>query len=182
MNVGVISKRYAKALYMYAKEQEVEDAIYKNMLQLRLLLLDVKYLSVMFKDPLLTIDEKVRKLCDAVGGGEVFEHLMAFVFKASRENLLLFIAHAYIRLYRRDKGILAVRVITASPLTPELKTKIVGVIKQHSNLDVKIKNIVDSSILGGFIIETDDKRFDASVKKQLEEIKKQLVTTIRKLV
>ena len=182
MNVGVISMRYAKALYMYAKEQKAEDAICKNMSQLKQLLFDVKSLPVMLKDPLLTADEKVKKLCKAVDGGDVFERFMTLVLKASRENLLLFIAHAYIRLYRRDKGILAVRVITASSLTPELKSKIMGVIKQHSTLDVRIKEIVDNSILGGFVIETDDKRFDASVKKQLEEIKKQLVKTVRKLV
>jgi F0F1-type ATP synthase delta subunit len=34
MNTGVVSMRYAKALFAYAKEQGVEDAIYRNMLQL----------------------------------------------------------------------------------------------------------------------------------------------------
>ena len=34
MNVGTISKRYAEALYEYAKEQNAEDAVYRNMQQL----------------------------------------------------------------------------------------------------------------------------------------------------
>ena len=47
---------------------------------------------------------------------------------------------------------------------------------------VELNNVVDPSIIGGFILEADSKRLDASVGSQLREIRKQLVKQNRKLV
>ena len=67
MNTGVVSMRYAKALFAYAKEQGVEDAIYRNMLQLMATLQQVKELAAMLAAPTLSKDERVRLLCGVRG-------------------------------------------------------------------------------------------------------------------
>jgi F0F1-type ATP synthase delta subunit len=41
--------------------------------------------------------------------------------------------------------------------------------------EILIENIIDRTIIGGMIIQYEDRRLDMSVLKELQEIKKQLI-------
>ena len=183
MNVGTISKRYAEALYEYAKEQNAEDAVYRNMQQLSEVLRNLKNLPAVFCNPSLSLVERVQLICELVGEpSPVFNRFALLVAKASREEYLLYMAYAYMDIYRADKRIVPVKITTAVPLDKKLQEKIERILEKSGNVSVEMKNVVDESLVGGFICEADNTRFDASVKKQLAEIKKQLVKTNRKIV
>lgn len=183
MNVGTISKRYAEALYEYAKEQNAEDAVYRNMQQLSEVLRNLKNLPAVFCNPSLSLAERVQLICELVGEpSPVFNRFALLVAKASREEYLLYMAYAYMDIYRADKRIVPVKITTAVPLDKKLQEKIERILEKSGKVSVEMKNVVDESLVGGFICEADNTRFDASVKKQLAEIKKQLVKTNRKIV
>lgn len=182
MNVGTISVRYAKALFEYAREQDAEQAIYNNMLQLRDVLSENKRLTLILKDPALTESDKVGLLCSVVESSPQYRRFASLVIKEGRENLLLYIAYAYIEIYREAKGICLLKVTTANKLSATMQMKIEKMAEAGNSFNVEIKNIVDPSIIGGVIIETGNKRLDASVRNQLAEIKKTLVESVRKLV
>ena len=182
MNIGTISMRYAKALFEYAKEQDAEVAVYENMLQLRSVLAEYRHISMLLKNPNLTEKEKVGILCGLVTASPQYERFAALLVKEGRENMLLYIAYAYIDIYRATKGILELKVITAAELSPGMCAKIKAFVEEKSCLKVEINNVVDDAIIGGVVFEAGDKRLDASVKNQLAEIKKTLVKTVRKLV
>lgn len=182
MNVGAISMRYARALLMFATEQGVEDAIYKNMSQLMHTLDVVKELPVLLRAPMLTANERVKIICEAVGGGKVFEKFASLIVKEGREELLLFIAHSYITLYRKAKDILAVSFTTAEPVSEAFLKKVEELIEQSSGANVELNNVVTPSIIDGFVYEANSVRIDASVKGELQNIRKKLVEQNRKLV
>lgn len=173
--------RYAKAMLAFALENGEENAIYNMMLQLRHTFRNVKQLPVVLQNPFLSQNERVGLICDAVNASPLFERFARLVVKEEREELLLFIAHAYIMLYRREKKILAVDFTTAVPADDALNGKVTAMLAGDHD-SVELNNAVDPSIIGGFIIEADSKRYDASVGSQLREIRKQLVKQNRKLV
>ena len=173
--------RYAKALFAYAKEQGVEDAIYRNMLQLMTTLQRVKELAAMLAAPTLSKDERVRLLCSAVDSSAVYEDFMRLVVDEERESLLIFIAHCYVSLYRKAKNIVAVRITTAEPLGEEFCGR-VGAAFAPEGATVELQNIVDGDIVGGFIYETETHRLDASIRRQLRDIETEFVKQNRKLV
>ena len=173
--------RYAKALFAYAKEQGVEDAIYRNMLQLMATLQQVKELAAMLAAPTLSKDERVRLLCSAVDCSAVYEDFMRLVVDEERESLLIFIAHCYVSLYRKAKNIVAVRITTAEPLGEEFCDR-VGAAFAPEGATVELQNIVDGDIVGGFIYETETHRLDASIRRQLRDIETEFVKQNRKLV
>ena len=181
MNTGVISMRYAKALFAYAKEQEVEDAIYGNMLQLMHTLQHVKELREVLATPSLSADERVSLLCSAVDSSPVYERFMRLVVSEEREQLLLFIAHCYVSLYRKAKDIVAVRFTTAQPADDDLCDKVTAAILPDG-ATVEMQNVVDEAIVGGFIYETETHRLDASIRRQLRDIENEFVKQNRKLV
>ena len=173
--------RYAKALFAYAKEQGVEDAIYRNMLQLMATLQQVKELAAMLAAPTLSKDERVKLLCSAVDSSAVYEDFMRLVVDEERESLLIFIAHCYVSLYRKAKNIVAVRITTAEPLGEEFCDR-VGAAFAPEGATVELQNVVDGDIVGGFIYETETHRLDASIRRQLRDIETEFVKQNRKLV
>ena len=46
--------------------------------------------------------------------------------------------------------------------------------------EVDFKTEVDPDLIGGFIVQVEDKRLDASIASQLKQIRKDLETRIRK--
>ena len=182
MNVGVISSRYAKALLEYAVEQGAEDEVYACVLQLMHTLREVRDFSILLRAPLLTSRERVELICSAVAPSEVFRRFATLVVREEREELLLFISNAYITLYRKAKGVCAVKLVTAVPVTDAFKENLEKLLKAKPCNAVEIENVVDEAIIGGFLLETDSQRLDASVKGQMERIKKLLIKPNRKLV
>ena len=143
MNVGTISMRYARALLLYATEQGAEDVIYKNMSQLVHTLDYVRELPVLLHAPVLTAEERVKIICEAVGGDEVFEQFARLVVKEGREEFLFFIAHSYMTLYRRAKGILSVAFTTAKPVSGNAVRLDKNVISRNDIISIARRSIKD---------------------------------------
>ena len=181
MNTGVVSMRYAKALFAYAKEQGVEDAIYNNMLQLMATLQQVKELVAMLNAPTLSKEERVKLLCSAVDSSPVYEDFMRLVVNEEREPLLIFISHCYVSLYRNAKNLVAVRFTTSQPADDALCDEVAAALLPDGAI-VEMQNVVDEEIVGGFIYETETHRLDASIRRQLRDIENEFVKQKRKLV
>jgi len=102
MDIGTISSRYAKALFSLAKEKGQEKRVYDDMKMLADSFSLEPELRVALGNPIIPAEEK-RKLLTAAGGIEVsdlYERFIRLVLGHKRENLLLFMAHIYIHLYR----------------------------------------------------------------------------------
>ena len=182
MNTGVISARYAKALLCYAKESGAEESVYYNMRQLIHALNSVRELRAALRNPRLSLDERVGLLCAAVEPSVVFRDFAALVLGHGREDMLLFIAHAYIAQYRKDKGIYAAKFVTASPVSESFRQQVLEIIEERLHADVELECATDASLVGGFVIEANCVRLDSSVKGKLAGIRKSLVKQNRKLV
>ena len=119
MDIGTISSRYAKALFSLAKEKGLETRVYDDMKMLADSFSLEPGLRVALGNPILPAEEKL-KLLTAAGGIEVsdlYERFMHLVLEHKRESLLLFMAHIYIHLYRKDKRITRVQFSTAVPVS-----------------------------------------------------------------
>lgn len=182
MNTGVVSIRYAKALYAYAKEHDAQVAVYKNMRQLKNVMRSAKELPTMLKNPSLTHSEKVDIICSAVESSPVFRHFITLVVKQEREDMLLYIAYAYIGIYRQENKIVAMKVTTAQPMAKPFLCKLENIMKAHNDVRVVVSNVVDESIIGGFVCEANYIRYDASIRNQLNEIRRKIVKSNKKIV
>jgi F-type H+-transporting ATPase subunit delta len=69
-------------------------------------------------------------------------------------------------------GHIEATVTTARPLTVELKQEITDYIKRIENVgDITLNESVDPALLGGVIVETPRKRFDASIATKLKRLR-----------
>ena len=125
MNIGVISNRYAKALYQYAAEGQCEKQVYREMMTLADSYLQVPALRKALDNPLLSVAEKTDLLCNACGGkvSPQTKRFFMLVLTEHREKFMQFMAVAYIDLYRKKHNILIGRLITAIPVSKEIEDR-----------------------------------------------------------
>jgi F-type H+-transporting ATPase subunit delta len=96
------------------------------------------------------------------------------VLKENRENILQFMATSYITLYRKQKNITRGTLITATAVTPQVEEKMKKMVESKTHGTVEFNTEVDPSIIGGFILEYDTYRMDASVKTKLSKVLQEL--------
>jgi len=100
------------------------------------------------------------------------------VFSKRREWVLPEIAEEFIEKYREIKGIEIIEITTAVEVSDELKTNIqkrFQNLPRFQNKTVEIRSKVDPHILGGFIAQSHDILFDASIKNDLQSIGRQFI-------
>ena len=83
-------------------------------------------------------------------------------------------AASYFTLYRKEKIIIRGKLITATEVAPETEQKMRQMVEQRTQGTVEFKTEVNPEIIGGFILEYDTYRMDASVKTKLTNILTQL--------
>ena len=172
MDIGVISVRYARALLKSATEQQLDDAVYQEMQLLAKSYIDVPQLRQTIDNPMLSKDKKETLLLTAVGGEPtpLTRAFIALVLKEDREPVMQFIATSYVTLSRQQKNVIRGRLITAARVSPATEQKMRQMVESKTNGTVEFETEVNPEIIGGFILEYDTYRMDASVKSKLNSI------------
>ncbi len=176
MAVGVISVRYARALLKCAMELNQEDQVYQEMITLADQYNRVPELRSITDNPMLEKNKKQALLQAACGKNlsELTQRFIQLVLQEGRENVMQMMATSYITLYRKQKNIISGRLITATTVTPEVEQKMKQMVQSKSQGTVEFQTEVDPDIIGGFILEYDSYRMDASVQTKLHNILKEL--------
>ena len=188
MDLGVISVRYARALLKSAAQAHVEETVYQEMQLLFNNYLNIPALRQTIDNPMLAKEQKQELLEIASGGqpkdatakadkeqsargvSQLSSRFFALVLDEGREGLLQLMAASYIDLYRKQKNITRGKLTTAVAVSPETELKMRRMVEQNTKGTVEFETEVDPNIIGGFILEYDTYRMDASVKTKLNTI------------
>lgn len=105
--------------------------------------------------------------------------LGSFVKILAKNNQLKFkatIIQKFGKIYNKENGIVLAEVISREKLNSLLVDKLNRFIKsKYQAKEVIIENKIDENIRGGIIVKVGDEVMDASVEKQLKELKKNLI-------
>jgi|SRR5690606_2830704 len=168
------AQRYAKAILNIAIDQKASDAVFK----------DMEIISKTF----IASDELMDVMASPVIKNELKRNSLREIFKNSHditlgsfdvllENnriyLLKYVAQQYIQQYNTLNNIQIATVTTAIPLSPSLEEKIQDKIQELTGNSATIKNIVDPTIIGGFILRIGDLQYNASVAQNLNNLKRE---------
>ncbi|NDV65153.1 F0F1 ATP synthase subunit delta [Bacteroides sp. 224] len=186
MDIGAISRRYAKALIGYAVEKGAEDTVYQEFIRLSKSFSKFPKLRIALENPILSRKDKLELISAAANGEEkssdVFIRFMELVLKHRREVYLHFMCRIYLDLYRSLKHIGNGTLITAVPVDKDIKERIRSAAGAVVHAEMELQTIVDPSIGGGFVFDINDYRLDASVVTQLKMIKQQLIEKNKRIV
>ncbi len=170
--------RYAKAVINLAKDQKNTAEVNDNMLLIAQTISENEDLKTFLNNPVLKANAKI-KVLDSLFSTKVntiTQGVIKILVSNKRLMLLPFVAKQYTLLFDKLQGVEIAKVTTAIPLTDDLKSKVLSKVKELTNKDVTVENIVDESIVGGFILQVGDKQFDASIKGKLNNLRRNFDT------
>ena len=133
---------------------------------------EVPALRITIDNPILSKSKKQILLETACGDivNPLTRRFIALVLREDRENVFQFIAASYITLYRKDKNITLGKLVTATAVDSVTEQKMKQMVESKTHGTVEFNTEVEPDIIGGFILEYDTYRLDASVKTKLRRI------------
>lgn len=172
MDLGLISVRYARALLKSANLEKQSEQVYADMQTLAAEYVSVPELSATIANPMLSEEQKAALLVTATGGTkcDLTRRFIKLVLKEGRGNIMQFISNSFISQYREQNNLIQAKLSTAAALKPETETKLRKLVEGKTNGKVDFQTAVDPELIGGFVLEYDTYRLDASVKRQLSAI------------
>ncbi len=105
---------------------------------------------------------------------QVLDNFVKVLAENNDTRLFDEIASEFHNLELKKKGIKQAEVITAHPTNHENDEKILHELNRLVEGKLELKKKVDDRIIGGIVIRMEDQMLDASVKSNLEQLKKEL--------
>jgi F-type H+-transporting ATPase subunit delta len=91
-----------------------------------------------------------------------------------RESELPEIVEAFIEQYNAIKGIHIVTLTTATEVSDTVKTSIENKVKAAQGIgNIELHTKVNEDLIGGFVLEFNNNLVDASIARDLRDVKKQ---------
>lgn len=178
MDIGIVSIRYAKALLQFAIENQEEDKVYEEMSFMAEIFIKIPALQKAMSNPSLTKEQTTELLNNACGTDIVLskstKRFNQLVVSKKRANLMMFIAYAYITLYRKAKHLIKGRLVVSKSVGEDVAKRMQSIVEARTDCKVDFEVLIDQNIGGGFILEYDTYRLDASVKSQIEKLRRAL--------
>lgn len=174
-----VSRRYAKSLLDLAKERGELETLNKDMKLLAHVCEISHDLRVLLHSPIINGDKKL-SILKRVFAGKVSELSMSFfdiITRKGREGNLDGIALEFIRLYKEHMGIQTAIVTSAIGLDEQLRNNVYRLIKESLKSEIELIEKVDKSLIGGFVLRVGDKQYDASISKELRQMRQELIDT-----
>ena len=167
--------RYAKAMYDIAVEENFINEVYKDMSLIKGLYGDSLDFNSLLSNSQINYQDKKKAILSLLeNSNTITEKLIDLLIHNKRVSIIGDIAISFIQLYNKHNDIKEATVITASPINDDLKSIMLSKINISDPKSISLTNIIDSSIIGGFIIRFDGKEYNASVKQNLNNLKKEL--------
>jgi F-type H+-transporting ATPase subunit delta len=166
------TSRYAKSLLELAKEQNTLELCKIDMASVVSLCQNSRELVLLLKSPVVKTDKKLAIIAEVfVGLSPLVLSFIKLITKKKREALLFDIAQGFLDLYKIDQGIESATLTTAVALDEDTRQQVLDFIKKQGVSHVDLTEQVDESLIGGAILRLGDKQLDASVVRQIKDLK-----------
>jgi F-type H+-transporting ATPase subunit delta len=170
-----LSSRYAKALFDFAGEKNQIEEVFGDLQLFANTLKENRELQMLLRNPVVPPNQK-HQIFESVFNGTLHEITYQFLdllLKKRREPDLDTICEGFFELYKQAHNIKSARIVTAQPLSDELKSKIVSLLTEQTHATIELKESVDPLIIGGFVIQMDDFFLDSSILSKINKLRQE---------
>lgn len=167
--------RYAKAILELADSKSVSSDVNADMTLIASTINGNQELSTFLENATINVDVKNGAILEVfTNANAVTKSLFRLLLENKRFEILAVIAAEYNNLFAEMSGTEIVNVTTAVPVDAALETVVLAKVATLSDKKIILKNTVDPSIIGGFILKIGDKQYNASVANRLQVLKREL--------
>lgn len=174
-----LARRYAAALFESAKQQKLLDQVEADLgATVELLEHDPALRDFLLSPQVL--DEHKEEMINRVLGSRLSPIVVNFLhllLKKRRFDHLDEIHASLIEQLDEHRGIIKAGVTTAIELKQELKDKLRARLETTTRKTVRLDCRLDPGILGGIVVVLGDQLLDASVQREVERLRDELMAT-----
>jgi F-type H+-transporting ATPase subunit delta len=171
-----VSTRYARALWELAESEKSFEQVARDVDFTLNTFRDSKDLRNVITSPIISTEKKL-KVIDTIFGDKISStglKFLKFIILKNREEVFGDILKRFAEIRDEEFGILRVEVTTAYDMPPEQKKELEAKLSDYSGKKIEAVYKKDENIIGGFLVKMKDTVIDASVKNQLEILRKSL--------
>lgn len=175
-----LASRYAKSLVDLAAEKGQLEAVRADMQVLQQIAKKNRDVVALLKSPIIKPDKK-QKILATILENKVSAITSAFInllVVKGRESSLPEITTEFEKQYNQLKNISKVKITTAVPVDPAILGAIRQKVEAGTDKKIELETAVEPDLIGGFVLETEDRLYDASVLRDLKDIRKQFTQNI----
>ncbi|MEO2082748.1 MAG: ATP synthase F1 subunit delta [Desulfurobacteriaceae bacterium] len=167
-----IARRYAKALSEVLPDERLEKVLeeLKNLASL----FDEKALRYL-KSPVVPVEKKkelLSKILEKVEISDELKKVLLLMAEKNRLGLLREFFSEFENFVDARLGVVKAEITSATELDEETLNKIKAKIEELFGKKAEVSVKLDPSLIGGFVVKVADKVLDASIRTQLENLKK----------
>jgi F-type H+-transporting ATPase subunit delta len=167
-----VARRYAKALADVLPDERLEKVL-EEVKTISSLLDDrtIKY----FKSPVVPLEKKrslIEQILEKIKVSEELKKVLFLMAQKDRLGMLKEFASEFEKFVDYRLGVIKAEITTATEVDEETVLKIKSKIEEIFGKKAEISVKLDPSLIGGFVVRVADKVLDASIKTQLENLKK----------
>jgi len=167
-----IARRYAKALADVLPTERLEKV--KKEIKTLISLLDDKAIRY-FRSPVVSLEKKkslIEQILEKAGVSEELKKVLLLMAQKDRLGIVREFASEFENFVDLRLGIVKAEIVSAVEMDEETLSRIKEKIENLFGKEAEITVKLDPSLIGGFIVKVADKVLDASIKTQLEMLKK----------
>ncbi len=168
-----VGRRYSKAIFEIAEEKNQVKEIYEMLNSAMVLYRTDKEFKNFILNPLIDNEQK-KSVLNEIFGKDNSENLniLLYILDKGRMNCIKYIVAEYLKIYYKKNRILDVRATFTKELTDEQKKKLINKLSQKTGKEINLEIKIDKNILGGGIIRIGDKIIDGSIRRELDNWKR----------
>jgi F-type H+-transporting ATPase subunit delta len=173
--VEEIAQVYARSLFEVAEDAGKLDDVREQLGEVADALTGDRDLQVFFFSPYFSTQEKSEGLEKAVSGAEpIVLNFLKLLIEKHRMPALFRIRRVYDSLWEDYNKLLPVQITSAVELDENIVKHIGDQISEQTGRKVELSATVEPGILGGIVVRVGNQVLDASIRRRLELLRKQI--------
>jgi F-type H+-transporting ATPase subunit delta len=168
-----VSRRYAKALLMIATERQALEQYEQELEKFKMLLQGDPKRKELMDDPRRSLQEKKEALDHLVKNvvSPIVYNFLRLIVDKRREAFYLDIIREYGKYADDARNVVDAEVRSAVQLTDKDYRDLQQKLSKVTGKNVRLKSIIDTSLVGGIKVKIGDTVIDGSVTKKLYSLK-----------
>lgn len=168
----LVGKRYSASLFEVGIELDKMDTFHKEINFIKDIIEENNSILKILEHPEISKREK-RDVVEEIFGEMVSKEMLNFLFitiDKRREKNIINIVDEFNKLFKDYRGIVDIEAVTAVPMNEEASERLKTVLGNKLKKEINLSNRVDHSIIGGVMLNMDEKIIDSTLKTQLGEM------------
>lgn len=177
MKNSILATRYARALYMLAKEAGQHETVYAQMRVIEDAFSLEREIHEFIHSPVVRPTDKekaLEQLCAKVKVPDLLKNFLLVLARKNRLTIFSSIVAAFQAIADEAHGVTRGTVRSASVLAPDERKNLEQMVSRATKKQVILTYKEDPSLIGGLVAEVGSYTFDDSLESHLTRINEQL--------